>query len=232
MKQIILITSLLILLGLPTSTAAQTICQCQIIIVGTQSPPAAGSSQSCPVSTITVNASGGDGAPFTLDTSNIAVGAPPASVTANPQTCIPSTPSAGTSQVTIPFDQCRPSFSGSIDVSVNVNQSPQIFTGTITNCQSRVLNATNSYGTILDNPLETDDPMQLIAMAIRAGLGVIGSLTLIAFVAGGFMWVTSAGNADRVKQGLNTMLYAAIGIAVIFTAYAVLQFVLGSVGAA
>jgi len=164
-----------------------------------------------------------------ISASDIQVGALPAAVQNG--TCQPNFVTGG-SQATIPQGSCDASFLDTFDISVPVNQTPQNFNAIVQNCSSRVPGGETDYDIELTNPLKTDDPTAIIATAIRAGLGVIGSLTLVAFVAGGVMWVTSAGNADRVKQGLNTMLYAAIGIAVIFTAYAVLQFVLNSVGAA
>lgn len=226
-------TTIMLLLGfmmLPANALAQTtVCQCQVVIEGVPNPaPPA----TCPVGTLTANASQSSGSGFVLDASNLTFSTPPASVTANPPTCVAPAAAVGTNQVTIPADQCNSSFSAQLDVTVLVNQLPQTFAGRVTNCQSRTLAGEQNFDIELTNPLPTDNPTELIAYAIRAGLGVIGSLTLVAFVAGGFMWVTSAGNADKVKQGLNTMLYAAIGIAVIFTAYAVLQFVLQSVGAA
>ncbi len=57
-------------------------------------------------------------------------------------------------------------------------------------------------------------------------LGLIGSLAFLAFIYGGFMWLTSAGNADRVQKGSTAMLYATIGLFVIFGAYAILNTIL------
>ncbi|OGH76835.1 MAG: hypothetical protein A2224_01135 [Candidatus Magasanikbacteria bacterium RIFOXYA2_FULL_40_20] len=63
----------------------------------------------------------------------------------------------------------------------------------------------------------------LIKKIIDTALGVLGSVTLLVFVAGGLMWLTSGGNEQKVDKGTKTMLYATIGIFVIFSAYAVLS---------
>lgn len=219
----------LLSLFLPHQAQALSSCTCQISIVGTPNPaPPA----SCVVGTVTV-AIPETTAGYALASSDIPSPSLPGTVTRNPQSCGPSTGVSGQTQITIPLDSCTAQYTGQIDVSLAVNGLPQTFLGNISGCsKGNQGEAIRSTDIVLDNPLKSNDPMQLIAIVIRAALGVIGTLTLIAFIAGGIMWVTSAGNAERVQQGLHTMLYAAIGVAVIFTAYAVLQFVLRSVGAA
>lgn len=65
-----------------------------------------------------------------------------------------------------------------------------------------------------------------IGNIIAKVLEVVGSLAFLAFVYGGFMWLTAAGNADRVQKGSTAMLYATIGLFVIFGAYAILNTIL------
>lgn len=65
-----------------------------------------------------------------------------------------------------------------------------------------------------------------IGTTVNKILAVVGSLTLIVFVFGGFMWLTSAGNPDRVQTGTNAMLYSVIGLFIIFGAYVILNTVL------
>lgn len=66
----------------------------------------------------------------------------------------------------------------------------------------------------------------IIGNAIKIVLGIVGSITLVAFVFGGYQWLTSAGNSDKVQSGSNTMLYATIGLFIIFGAYAILNTIL------
>ena len=82
-------------------------------------------------------------------------------------------------------------------------------------------------GSSFPNPLSTDDPRELAGYIIKAALGVTGSLALAAFVLGGFMWMLSGGSPERVKKGRNTMVWAALGLAVIFFAYSLLNFIFG-----
>ncbi|MBI4142769.1 hypothetical protein HY480_02760 [Candidatus Uhrbacteria bacterium] len=81
----------------------------------------------------------------------------------------------------------------------------------------------------LPNPLPTSDIPTIVGNIIRAGFGVMGSIALAMFVWGGFLWLTSGGVSERIEKGKQTMLWAALGIGVIFGSYAIVQFVIGIV---
>lgn len=81
----------------------------------------------------------------------------------------------------------------------------------------------------LTNPLQGNpDINTIIGRVISAILGIIGSITLVAFIYGGVLWLTSAGNDGRIKKGLNTMVYAVIGLFIIFAAYAILNTIISA----
>ncbi|MFA6428223.1 MAG: hypothetical protein WCW02_01615 [Candidatus Buchananbacteria bacterium] len=83
----------------------------------------------------------------------------------------------------------------------------------------------------LQNPLTGNtSPITIEGLAtniINGILGFVGVLAFGMFLYGGFIWLTSAGNADKVKLGMNAMVWAVLGIAAIFLAYAILSTVLG-----
>ena len=82
----------------------------------------------------------------------------------------------------------------------------------------------------LTNPLGSiNTPQALIGKVINAVLGVVGSLALLIFVYGGLIWMTSSGSPEKIKQGRDTLLWAAIGLVVIFSAYGLTRVVLSSV---
>lgn len=58
---------------------------------------------------------------------------------------------------------------------------------------------------------------------VNAIVGVIGALTFLVFFYGGFLWLTSAGNEEKVTQGTQAMIWAVVGLFVIFSSYAVLN---------
>ncbi|MCK5416807.1 hypothetical protein KAI92_05270 [Candidatus Parcubacteria bacterium] len=67
---------------------------------------------------------------------------------------------------------------------------------------------------------------EIIGRVIKAILGLVGSLALLMFIYGGFMWMFSAGNKERVQKGKDVIIWATVGLIVIFTAYAAVRFVL------
>lgn len=77
----------------------------------------------------------------------------------------------------------------------------------------------------LENPLTTTDFSVLLGRIILGVMGVLGSITLAVFVVGGLMWLTAAGNAEKVKKGTQAMLWAIVGLFVIFSSYAILSMI-------
>jgi len=77
----------------------------------------------------------------------------------------------------------------------------------------------------LTNPLKGDvkDVPTLIGMVIKAALGVVGALSLFVFIQGGFTWLTSLGNAERVKKGGQIMVWAVLGLILTFASYLILN---------
>ena len=83
----------------------------------------------------------------------------------------------------------------------------------------------------LENPLGGSDKgpiglAKVIGKIVNGLLGVIGIISLLYFIIGGFYYLTSAGNPEKVKKGTSTLTWATFGIIVAFTSYAVLQFVM------
>jgi hypothetical protein len=76
-----------------------------------------------------------------------------------------------------------------------------------------------SRAAVLTDPLGGVGVNGLVSNLIRAVLGITGSVALLMFVWGGFQWLFSAGEADRVKKGKDTIKWAVLGIVVILTAY-------------
>lgn len=81
----------------------------------------------------------------------------------------------------------------------------------------------------LENPLGTTEITDILGNVVKKILTILGSISLVVFVAGGFLWLTSAGNAEKIKTGTNTMLYAIIGLFIIFSSYAILNMLIGGV---
>lgn len=77
----------------------------------------------------------------------------------------------------------------------------------------------------LDNPIGIEDPRQLLGVIINAVLGIVGSLALVVFIVGGITWMVSGGSPDKIAKGKNMLIWATLGLAIIFLSYVVLQYI-------
>jgi len=57
-------------------------------------------------------------------------------------------------------------------------------------------------------------------------LAISGSVMLLMFVYGGFMWITSQGKTERVEKGKQAMIGAVVGLVIVFGAYAAINIIL------
>jgi hypothetical protein len=70
---------------------------------------------------------------------------------------------------------------------------------------------------------------ELAARLVQAALGLSGVLALLAFIYGGIMYLLAGVNPEFVKKGKETMKWAVIGLLVIFSSYAIINFILTQV---
>lgn len=87
-------------------------------------------------------------------------------------------------------------------------------------------NTTTSQTTVsLENPLKSDNPLEIVGYIIRTMLGVLGAAALLMFVYGGFLWMFSGGSEEKVKKGRQIFVWAVLGMAVILSSYSILNFI-------
>ncbi|MFA6304623.1 MAG: pilin [Patescibacteria group bacterium] len=78
--------------------------------------------------------------------------------------------------------------------------------------------------TSLANPLgNVNNPLDLYARLIYAFMGTTGVVALLMFVIGGLEWMTAGGAAEKVKKGKDTLIWAVLGLILIFASYAILR---------
>ncbi len=87
----------------------------------------------------------------------------------------------------------------------------------------------NPIGGTPANPKGTSDINVIIGQIVAALLGFSGALALLAFIYGGFMWILSQGNPKMIQKGKDTLIWASIGIVVLFTAYALVNALVGAI---
>lgn len=76
----------------------------------------------------------------------------------------------------------------------------------------------------------SDDPFFLISTIINIVLSFLGVTFLILMVYGGYMWMTAAGDEQKVDKAKDLIKNAIIGLIVVLAAYAISYFVLGELG--
>ncbi len=83
----------------------------------------------------------------------------------------------------------------------------------------------------LDNPIGTSDLRIVIGRVIKALLGLSGALALLMFVWGGFQWITSGGEKEKIDKGKRTLTWAVIGLFFIFISYTVVSALISAITA-
>jgi len=89
-----------------------------------------------------------------------------------------------------------------------------------------------TYATKLNAPgiLEGQSGESGIAMIIgrfiKAALAVVGAVTLIMFIYGGYTWLTAAGIADKITKGKGILVWAIIGLTIVLLSYTLVDFVI------
>lgn len=85
----------------------------------------------------------------------------------------------------------------------------------------------NKYNT---GNYDLNDMLQLFVTASNWILGIVGSLTLVMFIYGGLLFLTSSGSSEQVSKAKKVLIAAIIGLAIVFASYLIIKFVLGSLG--
>ncbi|HBB37924.1 MAG: hypothetical protein UV82_C0012G0028 [Candidatus Magasanikbacteria bacterium GW2011_GWD2_43_18] len=73
--------------------------------------------------------------------------------------------------------------------------------------------------------LSDQDVRVSIARVIQFVLGFLGLIFLVLVIFAGFLWMTSAGNEDRVEKAKKILWGAVIGVAIILASYGITEFV-------
>ena len=75
-----------------------------------------------------------------------------------------------------------------------------------------------------------NDVLQLLVNYGNLLFGIVGSLALVMFVIGGFTIILSMGNPERFKKGFGIIVYAVVGLMIIFGADIIVNFMLEALG--
>ena len=76
--------------------------------------------------------------------------------------------------------------------------------------------------------LGTQDVRVTIARIINVFMGLLGIVAVVIILYGGYLWMTAAGNEDRVEKAKKLIVAGIIGLAIILSAYAIARFLVNS----
>ncbi|MBR3135012.1 hypothetical protein IKG54_00390 [Candidatus Saccharibacteria bacterium] len=81
----------------------------------------------------------------------------------------------------------------------------------------------------IKNQNNQNNLMSVLNTIINVVIGVVGFLAVVMIIYGGVQYTMSAGAADKVKSAKDTIMYGIIGLVVALLAFAIVNFVLGSI---
>lgn len=94
-------------------------------------------------------------------------------------------------------------------------------------------NILSTFGVGIDiKPVPTQDRTDLQSAVITIINAVVGALALvcvIVIIIGGVNYMTSSGDAGKVKKAKDTILYGVIGLVVCVLAFAIVNFVISNI---
>lgn len=77
---------------------------------------------------------------------------------------------------------------------------------------------------------DTGDTLSASIIAIiNAVIGILGLVCVIIIIIGGVNYMTSSGDAGRVKKAKDTILYGIIGLIICVLAFAIVNFVISNI---
>lgn len=92
---------------------------------------------------------------------------------------------------------------------------------------------TDSLTTVGDaTGLGNEDPKIIIGNIISYALGFIGVILVVTIVYGGFVWMTAAGNPERVDKAKKILINAVVGLIIILMSWGIATFVITSLTSA
>lgn len=77
--------------------------------------------------------------------------------------------------------------------------------------------------------LPNPDTSNVLETALKTAFVVIGALSVIFVIIGGFQYVLSGGDPGNTSRAKETILYAIVGLIVSLLAFSVVDFVIGKV---
>ncbi|MBI4407321.1 MAG: hypothetical protein HY565_02360 [Candidatus Kerfeldbacteria bacterium] len=81
-----------------------------------------------------------------------------------------------------------------------------------------------------DNPLQsysqlgTSDPATIVFTLVNTALIFLGMITLVLIIVAGFIWLTAAGEEEKLKKAKDIMKGATMGLLIVLGSYGLAQY--------
>ncbi len=85
---------------------------------------------------------------------------------------------------------------------------------------------TDAVNTGLGGALPADDPRTIVGRIINVGLGFLGVIAVGLIIYAGFLWMTSAGEEDKISQAKKLLTSAVIGLGIVLASWAIATFII------
>lgn len=80
------------------------------------------------------------------------------------------------------------------------------------------------------NPMDIGRPTDLLSRGINALLAFMGSIALVLYIFAGFLWMSAAGNAEKVNKAQKIMIWTTLGAVAMGGSYMIVRTILERVG--
>ena len=97
------------------------------------------------------------------------------------------------------------------------------------NTKTLIVGSSSAVG--MPMPLANISIPTLVGRVIQYVLGLTGVIALVMFIYGGIVWMTASGNQEKVSEAKKTVVWATIGLIMIFGSYALVNFVISRLNA-
>lgn len=131
----------------------------------------------------------------------------------------------------ISYDKNSPAYQTALyncqEAAINANSG-----GGTAGGSSAAAGAQSSQSTALSDPLNLNKKNPIPDLANRlilVGLSLSGVMALMAFIYGGILYMLAGVNPKNVEKGKEVMKYAVMGLFIIFSSYAIVNFFLKAV---
>jgi cbb3-type cytochrome oxidase subunit 3 len=102
--------------------------------------------------------------------------------------------------------------------------------GTTGAARATIVSSLARIDTLFPKEMQKNPDLQkVVGWMIDGVLGIIGTLALVIFLYSGIMWMTAQGKKETVDDAKHTMIYAAIGLFIVFGSYMFVSFIIKSI---